>query len=268
MNDLSSLFIEPGGDEKYYPAPEISRFPVWSGWDVVFLGLFSAFGGFILAAVGEAVRHLAQSQLKSLRFLLHPSHEGVYLILFQSAFDCMILLFIFSTIRLKYNAPFWKSIKWQSKTHTPLAGLLVMGILLAIAVVVASSLFPSSNEPPLEKILKVRLAAILFAGLGVFIAPFVEELAFRGFLYPVLERRWGRAFAVISTALLFSGVHLSQLWGSWPAILLITAVGFTLSLVRARTDALLPSFVVHLTYNSTICAMFLIGFLFQADPKN
>ena len=94
----------------------------------------------------------------------------------------------------------------------------------------------------------------------------MEEVIFRGFLYPVVERRLGKTGALLITALLFSGVHVSQLWGSWPAIILITVVGFTLSSVRAHTDALLPSFIIHLSYNSTICLLFLIGVLVHGFP--
>ena len=141
-----------------------------------------------------------------------------------------------------------------------------LGVILALAVLGASTLFPNPQESPIEKLIKVPLTAFLFAALGVLVAPFVEEVVFRGFLYPVVERRIGKTGALVTTALLFSGVHVSQLWGSWPAIILITVVGFTLSSVRAQTDALLPSFIIHFPYNSTICLLFLIGVLVQGFP--
>lgn len=127
-------------------------------------------------------------------------------------------------------------------------------------------MFPVPDEPPLEKLLRIPLAAFLFAALGVFVAPFVEEVIFRGFVYPVVERHLGRTLAVVATALLFSGVHVSQLWGSWPAIALITVVGFTLSTIRAQTDSLFPSFIIHLSYNTTICLLFLVGVLVEGFP--
>ncbi|MBM3803777.1 MAG: CPBP family intramembrane metalloprotease [Acidimicrobiia bacterium] len=241
-------------------------FPVWSGWDVAFLFSFAAFSIVMLAAAGEAAKHLVHSKLPALRFLLQPSYEGVYLFLFQALLDLLIWLFIYFTITLKYNAPFLESLKWRPKSQLRVPWCIAAGIVLALAVLGTSTLFPNPQESPIEKLLKVPLTAFLFATLGVLVAPFVEEIIFRGFLYPVVERRFGKAGALVATALLFSGVHVSQLWGSWPAIILITVVGFTLSSIRAQTDALLPSFVVHLAYNSTICLLFLIGVLVDGFP--
>jgi membrane protease YdiL (CAAX protease family) len=246
--------------------PAVPPFPVWSGWDVIFLFCFAAFSVVMLAAAGEVAKHFVHSKLPSARFLLQSPNEGIYLFLFQALLDLLILLFIYFTITLKYNAPFLKSLKWSPRKELRVAIYIPVGIVLALAVLGASTLFPNPQESPIEKLLKVPLTAFLFATLGVLVAPFVEEAIFRGFLYPVIERRFGQTSAVVATALLFSGVHISQLWGSWPAIILITVVGFTLSYVRARTDALLTSFVIHLSYNSTICGLFLIGVLVQGFP--
>jgi membrane protease YdiL (CAAX protease family) len=240
-------------------------FPVWSGWDILFLLAFVSFSVLMLAALGESVKHLIQTKAPGIRWLVQW-HEGIYLILFQALLDIVILLFIYFTITLKYNAAFLQSMKWQPKGNIQARRYVPIGVVLALAVVAASAVLPSPVEPPIEKLLKAPLTATLFATLGVVLAPFVEEIMFRGFIYPVVERWLGRAAAVLATALLFSGVHVSQLWGSWPAIVLITVVGFTLSLARARTDALLPSFIIHLSYNSTMCLLFLIGLLFDGLP--
>jgi membrane protease YdiL (CAAX protease family) len=257
----------PVEDQAWAPVLAPSRrFPVWSGWDVFFLFCFTAFSALMLAAVGDAVKHVAQVRVPAIRFLLQPSHEGIYLILFQALLDILIFLFIYFTITLKYNSSFFESIKWTPKKRYRVTSFLPIGVLLALAVVAASTLFPTPSEPPLEKLLRIPLAAFLFAALGVSVAPFVEELIFRGFVYPVVERRLGRTVAVVTTALLFSGVHVSQLWGSWPAIVLITVVGFTLSIIRAHTDSLYPSFIIHLSYNSTICLLFLVGVFVEGFP--
>ena len=253
-------------EQNEFAAPAPPSFPVWSGWDVLFLFCFAAFSVMMLAAGGEAAKHLVHAKFPSVRFLLQSPNEGIYLFLFQALLDLLILLFIHFTITLKYNARFFQSLKWRPRSEIRISRYIPVGIVLALAVLGASTLFPNPQESPIEKLLKVPLTAFLFATLGVLVAPFVEEVVFRGFLYPVVERRLGKASALVVTALVFSGVHVSQLWGSWPAIVLITVVGFTLSSVRAHTDALLPSFIIHLSYNSTICLLFLVGVLVQGFP--
>ena len=76
-------------------------FPVWSGWDVLFLFCFTAFSVMMLAAGGEAAKHFVHSRFPSARFLVQPPNEGIYLFLFQALLDLLILLFIYFTITLK-----------------------------------------------------------------------------------------------------------------------------------------------------------------------
>ena len=267
MNDSSHF---PPPEERANPqtpvSPPVKAFPVWSGWDVMFLFFFSSFSAIVFATLGNSISHLLQIKFSFARVLLHSENEGIYLILYQAILDGVILLFIYFTITLKYNSPFLKSIKWKPRQPLRVMPFVPLGILLALAVVGISTLFPSTAELPIEKLLKQPYAAFFFASLGIVVAPFVEEVVFRGFIYPVAERWVGPFGAIVATATLFTMVHISQLWGSWPAIALISVVGLTLSFIRARTDSLFPSFIVHLAYNSTICLLFLVGILVGGFP--
>jgi uncharacterized protein len=68
----------------------------------------------------------------------------------------------------------------------------------------------------------VRLA------LAVLVAPIVEELAFRGFIYRAFERQWGWLASTIATSALF-GIYHSYFWsafaGSVIAICLLRRAG-------------------------------------------
>ena len=249
-------------------SPVVKPFPVWSGWDVMFLFFFTSFSAIVFATLGNSISHLLQIKFSFARVLLHSENEGIYLIFYQALLDVVILLFIYFTITLKYNSPFLKSIKWKSSQALRVAPFIPLGILLALAVAGVSALFPSPSELPIEKLLKQPHAAFFFASLGIVVAPFVEEVVFRGFIYPVVESWIGSFGAIVATAALFSVVHISQLWGSWPAIGLISIVGLTLSIVRAKTDSLFPSFVVHLAYNTTISILFIIGIFVGGFPAS
>jgi membrane protease YdiL (CAAX protease family) len=86
--------------------------------------------------------------------------------------------------------------------------------------------------------------------VAVLLAPAVEEMIFRGYIYPVIARSWGIASGVIVTGVLFGGLHAQQLWGGPWQIASIVVVGIVLTLVRAKTGSVLASFVVHTSYNS------------------
>ena len=241
-------------------------FPVWSVWDIFLLFLFTGFAALIVGSMGNAIRDLLLVRFSSFQLLRHPALEAVSLLVFQGLLDVLIFLFIYFTITLKYNSPFWTSIKWKGRVRKYLLAYLPAGVLLALTIAGLSAVLPSPQKPPIEELLEHPASAFLFAALGILVAPFVEELIFRGFIYPVVERRAGSMLAVVITALLFTALHLGQLWGSWTGIMLILLVGITLSMVRAGTDSLIPSFVIHLSYNSTLCLLFLIGSLVKGFP--
>ena len=102
-----------------------------------------------------------------------------------------------------------------------------------------------------------------FAILGVAVAPLLEEVVFRGFLFKVLSDIGGAGVAVLVTAILFGAVHALQLWGNWVGVLLISMVGFVLSFVRHRSNSLIPSFIIHTAYNGTFLGALLLGTLLQ-----
>ncbi len=257
VNEAEPSRLCPGGQR---------RFPVWSVWDVLALFLFASVTALLVGSVGSAGWKFFLTKFHSIQLLHHPALEAISLLLFLAILDVFIFLFFYCPITLKYAAPFWISIKWTRRNQKPLFTYLPIGVVLALMVLSVSALLPSSQKAPIEELLEQPASAFLFAALGIFVAPFVEELLFRGFIYPIAERRLGKFWAVLSTAFLFTTLHLGQLWGSWTGVMMIFLVGVTLSTVRAGTDSLFPSFVIHLSYNSTLCLLFLGSALIKGFP--
>ena len=85
--------------------------------------------------------------------------------------------------------------------------------------------------------LMTLLCVYLMAAFGVTLAPLLEELFFRGMLYPLLRRAWGVAVGVIITGGAFASIHAQQLGYSWGPMLTIFAVGVVFTLVRERTNS-------------------------------
>jgi membrane protease YdiL (CAAX protease family) len=150
-----------------------------------------------------------------------------------------------------HGLQFWRNIRWNWPSSRWL-GFLGLGMVLAILVSQASRLLPIPKQLPIEQFFADTASAYLIATFGMTLAPLIEELYFRGFLYPVLARNIGVPFGIANTALAFAFVHASQLAQAWAPLLMLFLVGLVLTVVRVRSGSVAASFLIHVGYNSTL----------------
>jgi uncharacterized protein len=164
--------------------------------------------------------------------------------------------------------PFWKTIgfDWPEGTNKKIGTMLSVAlaiVLLGLAWAV-TTLF-GGQKTQLDLLIESSLAtrfATAFVALAT--APLVEEVIYRGVLYPAvekvarmvmqilnpaLEKPVGMGIAVAFVSLLFAGVHVFQYYNNIAVILVITILSITLTLVRAVTGKVYPSFIIHLVFN-------------------
>ena len=159
----------------------------------------------------------------------------------------LALMYLLATADREHS--FWKAIRWNFPANWPL--YILAGVVLSIGLQLFAHLLPIPKKLPVDQFFQTTAEAYLLSIFGMTLAPLVEELFFRGFLYPVLARRLGAAFAVFLTALGFALIHGSQLKYSW-AVLVIFIVGLTFTLVRAATKSVAAGLLMHIAYNGTI----------------
>ena len=223
-------------------------------WKLADLGLFIVFAviTFLLAnAAALGVFVLFRSSLGGDVRIEQMMALTPFLILMQVIWESLWLLFIYYTVAVKYRQPFWQGIRWLPSPPGPKT-FLFAGIVLAVVAQGLFSFFPSEENLPIERLFSSTTSGYLLAVFGICVAPFMEELVFRGFFYPVFERMWGFGTAVLSTALLFALIHAPQLSGGLAEIAAIYCVGLALSYARGRTGSLLPSYLMHLGYNASL----------------
>lgn len=109
-------------------------------------------------------------------------------------------------------------------------------------------------ESAFDQLLKSsRLAVYLTVVFATFTAPLVEEVVYRGLLYSAFQRRFGVTTSVVIVTMLFTAVHIPQYsFESTPdpaPLITLFALSLTLTLVRARTENLLPCIVLHTVFN-------------------
>jgi hypothetical protein len=103
----------------------------------------------------------------------------------------------------------------------------------------------------MKQLLSDRTSVLLVAVFGITLGPLCEELAFRGFMQPLLVRSLGAAPGVILAAVPFGLLHLQQYGFSWRHGLLITAAGAGFGWMRHRSGSTRASTIMHAAYNTT-----------------
>lgn len=161
----------------------------------------------------------------------------------------LTLIILWLLVTNRGQRPFLRTLGWTwPSTFGPLKCIALALLLLGIAVLV-TWLFGGA-ETQLDQIVKSSLKArFVLAFLAVFTAPLVEEIIYRGILYPTLQRTFGVIWAVSVVSILFAGVHVFQYFNNFAVVSVIAILSVSLTLVRARTRSLLPCFVIHFVFN-------------------
>ncbi|HET8922834.1 MAG TPA: CPBP family intramembrane glutamic endopeptidase [Candidatus Acidoferrum sp.] len=198
--------------------------------------------------------------------------------------ELSLILFLYVTIAVLPEAPFWRSLGWRkivprdpSQPSSPWR-YLFSGCALSIGAFIVTAETKVPDNAPIEELFKHRSTMYLFMAMAVFFAPLVEETLFRGYLFPLLARfssslarsfgvessaaaRRGITAGIVLTGVLFGLVHGYQLGWSRAVVLTLTVVGIIFTYVRARTGSVYASYLLHLGYNSTIAVVTIIGFI-------
>jgi membrane protease YdiL (CAAX protease family) len=105
---------------------------------------------------------------------------------------------------------------------------------------------PAKLQTAVEMLQKTDspLQLAYFGLIAVVIAPVIEEVLFRGILYPVIKQQGYPRLAVVGTSLLFAATHANLV-----AFLPLAALAAILVLVYERTDSLLAPIFTHSLFN-------------------
>jgi CAAX protease family protein len=225
--------------------------PEWGIWEVVRIAVVAlvAIGLLSTVALGLALRlagparPLPADLARNARVVV-PAQFAAYLV---------VIAYMVWLVRSRGRA-FWAAVHWKWP-QANWFGWMALGVALALLVQSASALLPIPKSLPIDRYFRDMLGAYLMAGFGLTFAPLVEELFFRGFLYPAVARSWGLAAGVVVTSALFASIHASQLAHAWAPLLLLFCVGVVLTLVRARTNSVATTFLIHVGYNGTLFGM-------------
>jgi membrane protease YdiL (CAAX protease family) len=237
------------------PTVPLAEDPPWNFIDVVLIAVFSLIATGLLTMITFSIvhyvpqwKHFKLAQLAAEPWAVIPPQALAYF---------LTLCFMVLVVKRGTSSSFLRAVKWEWPANS--WQYLIGGLALSLAIQMGSSLLPIPKSLPIDEFFKTTHAAWVLSVFGIFIAPFFEEVFFRGFFYPVLYRRLGFFAAMVVTSLLFAFTHEGQLAHAWAPLLVLFVVGMILTLVRAKTQSVACSFLVHAGYNA-----FLFGMIFAA----
>ncbi len=225
--------------KKYFQAP-------WNTKDIIITILMAA-GLLGIAFFGMRYfgieKMIEDSEYKSLYLLVLFVVQWVLI---------AIPLIILTLIKYKFNGKtfgltrtgVWKTIKLVFSGY-----LLFLGITLAISLIIFYTGWKIPGYQVQERILPLfgdNLVSLMISGvLIIAIAPFIEEIFFRGFLLRSISNKWGIISGSIISAALFALLHLQL-----SSIIPIFILGLIINSLVIRSKSIIPAIAFHMFNNA------------------
>lgn len=242
----------------FHPSPAPPEPPQPPRWDLSDLALFIGFGAlaFVVAYAAVMIGYVALGPLAGWHVPPRGSAETAYLSLaLEGVFYLLLLAVVYALVTVRKRLPMWRGLKWKKPGLMQALGYFAAGMFLSLAVQFAPTIFPDRKNFPLQQFFSSPQVAYAVGVFAVLVAPWMEELIFRGVLFAIFEDRVGLRFAVITTAVLFAAMHIPEYKGAWNHLFLLLIVGLVFSFTRGLTGSLAPSVVLHMAYNFTQLVM-------------
>jgi membrane protease YdiL (CAAX protease family) len=227
--------------------------PAWNGWDVLRLICLTIVALFVGVF---AVLLIARATIYPHRGLADIARNPLIIVAGQSLAYFLVFAYMYVLVTRERRRPdFFTAIHWNWPANVIV--YVLTGFILSVALQALAHFLPIPKELPIDSFFKTPAEAWALGLLSITLAPLMEELFFRGFLYPVLERKIGVPIAIFLTAFSFALLHGAQLMFSWGPVLVIFLVGMVLTVVRAKTNSVAAGVIIHMAYNGTLTlAMF------------
>lgn len=275
--DEAPLFLEVAQS----PAPPPQRIPNFGHLSI--LVLIALCGIFCAAMLAQVALHFHLFGVTSVAQAATEIHytlgtEGLFYVL--TFIGCLVIF------PIVWHKGLLEGVHWHGSAAVRRSRNLISAAVACFALALVNSvLMPGPVDAPIDKIFRMPGAAWMLFAFGVTLAPFFEELGFRGFLLPALctsfdwmrEKTTGQfprpldedghpqwsmpamVTASILTSILFAGIHAEQTGNSLGPFLLLVCVSLVLCWARLSTRSLAASVLVHASYNFLLFSLMLIG---------
>ena len=214
-----------------------------------------------LVTVGQAA--ILPEAMKSDKMILFYSVVGIV------PAHLLTLYLAYLVVTEGGRRPFWKTLGWEWPRETTPTTVTLLSVLIAIVLygfAWGMTTLYGGEKTELDLLIESSIyTRIATAFIAFATAPLIEEVVYRGVVYPAVQRLVGTGFAIAVVSMLFAGVHVWQYRSNIAVILVITLLSVTLTVARAVTGKLLPSFIIHLIFNGVQAVLIVLSGFIDKD---
>ncbi|HUN84509.1 MAG TPA: CPBP family intramembrane glutamic endopeptidase [Terracidiphilus sp.] len=263
------------------PAPPQERIPNFG--HLLILGLLALAG---LFGAGLLARLALNYHLFGVTTLHQAATEIHFTLGTQAVFYLLTFLGCLLIFPLLWHKGLFAGLQWHAKIAFYHRARLISAAAACFVLALFNGYFmPGPTDTPIDRIFRMPGAAWMLFAFGVTLAPFFEEIAFRGFLLPALatafdwmaERsegapphpldqnghpQWSMPAVIVAaviTSILFAFMHADQTGYAIGPFLLLVCVSLVLCWARLSTRSLAASVLVHACYNFLLFTMMFLG---------
>jgi membrane protease YdiL (CAAX protease family) len=222
----------------------------WKSWEAILVFVLSWVGVPLL--ILSAFRFAAPYDANIQQFMQGIRINDITASFQLTVLDAMAGLGLIWLVLRKYKVS-WSSLGLR-KFSPVKAGLLIGGMFVAFigivwVALIATKLLVPGFDPDQAQVNEFTSAITNNAKLISFFAlvvipPIIEEILFRGFMFPAFSGRVGTLFGALFSSLLFGFAHLQANVGVYTVVL-----GLLLCFMYKRTNSIIPGMVLHMINN-------------------
>ena len=188
-----------------------------------------------------------------------PSRVSDFVLNYLLYFVCFMLaiILVLILVRSGLGGVGFKAQGLRRTLTWGVGGGLMLFVLVLAAGVVIQLLQPELQPQPFEEVLRdvaTYRELLLMILVGSVLAPLVEEIYFRGMVYPVLRKYIGVTWAIVASGLFFGLMH----WDLWRAVPLALG-GMALAYIYERSCSIYAPWLAHGVWNGIMALIVFWG---------
>lgn len=228
-------------------SPSLNDNIPWKIWDAIYIMVFVFFASLLISGI---------------IYSFDIDKENILLNAFiQITLPSISLLCVYFTLTVHYKVPFLSSLEIvvnrdNIKKYVSY-GILISLMIFFCSVLISIGTFVVTNkyiDNPYKDYSTSQMQMITV--LSIIIAPFFEEIFFRGFMQPAACKAMGNIPGVFFVAIIFTFIH-QQYQSNVPALLIMVALSLVLGFSKLYLKSTVPCIIGHLL-NNVYASLFLL----------